>query len=86
MAANCHRFGGALRSGTLIVLKAAGGLDAKKVWQAAFVIERVIGGVGQNLLLLRGIGRRCLSLAWAEEQQGDNDRNGGAPKEHYSWS
>ena len=68
----------ALRSGALIVLEAARSLDTEKVRQAAFVIERVIGGVGQNLLLLGGIGRWCLSLAWAEEQQGESDKNGGA--------
>ena len=39
------------------VLEAARGLGAEEVGQAAFVVESVIGGVGQDLLLLGGVRR-----------------------------
>lgn len=48
----------------LKVLEAASGLEAEEVWQIAFVVERIIGGIGQNLLLLGGIGRGRVRGCW----------------------
>ena len=46
-----------LRVGPMEVLKAASGLGAKEVREATLMIESVIGGIGQDLLLLDGIRR-----------------------------
>ena len=60
------------------ILKTPRGLSADEVRERSLVIDRVIGGVGQHLLLLCGLGRRGLGNGAAPGGCGCQDNNGKA--------
>src|SRR5580698_2865872 len=60
------------------ILKTARGLSANEVWERSLVIDSVVGGVGQHLLLLGGFRCRRLGNCAAPGCRGCQDNNGEA--------